>query len=291
MIYVEPESGLGNRFRVIDSAIQLAKYRKTKIELIWKVNHDVGAPFLDLFEPFDKSTNIIKITDDFKSGYYDIGYNRYFKGFKRLSKPALIEIEDWDKTWVWKKYAYIQNNLATGYNYYDHSFEGEVQKFWNQEWPSKNYYIRTYSRFFGNVRSDYSMFKPRREILDICSMIFSDYTVGVHIRRSDSLDAINASPTEKYIKHMLGEIEKNKDVRFFLATDSEEERNQMITLFKDRIIYHPSALERSSSQGIKDAMIELTCLSTTNKIIGSSCSSFTEAAISYNGIKDHIIVS
>ena len=293
MFYIEPESGLCNRFRVIDSAIQLAKHRNTKVKVIWKVNHDVGAEFLDLFQPFETSTGIAKVVNDYTSDFHNIGYHQYFKGIKKLIKPALIDIPDWDNTDAWKKYTRIYDTLPLGRNEYDSVFEKELKKCWDEKWPGRSYYIRTYSRFFGNVRSDYSMFKPTSEIDLVSKKIldqFPEYVVGVHIRRSDNIDAINASPTDKYLLKMDKEMQANPKVKFFLATDSEVERENIVGIFKDRVLFQTSALVRNDLQGIKDALTELICLSKTNKIIGSSCSSFTETAISYNGMKDYKII-
>ncbi len=289
MIYVEPESGLCNRMRVIDSAIQLAKYRKTKVKIIWKVNHDVGGEFLDLFEPLSKDTGVVKIVNDYQSGYFDIGYNRNFKGIKKFFKPQLIDLPEYEASEVWNKY----KALTFDYSEYDEQFDLEIKNLWNKRWGKDRYYIRLFSRFFGNPKTDYSIFKPKKEILQRCSNILNKYsgnTIGVHIRRTDNIDAINASPTELYLHEMDRALSFQNEVKFFVATDSQEEKDIIFKHFRGKVIYNESKLERNSLAGITDAIIDLVCLSKTNSIIGSACSSFTETAIYYNGLKDFKII-
>ena len=66
----------------------------------------------------------------------------------------------------------------------------------------------------------------------------SNNVVGVHIRRTDSKKSIQYSPTSKFIDLMRSEIDENNEVKFFIATDSPEEEQQLKEAFPDRIMTH-----------------------------------------------------
>ncbi len=75
------------------------------------------------------------------------------------------------------------------------------------------------------------------------------------------------------------EISENPDTRFFLATDSGEVEMKLLEIFKDRIIIQPNKqLGRNNPGAIRDALVDMLCLSRTRKILGSYWSSFSESA-------------
>ena len=294
MIYIVPESGLGNRFRAIDSALQLAIYRKTKLKIFWKVNPDVGAGFFDLFEPIRTIIGAVEVKDYPGYGYYDKPYDVYFTGLKKLFRPPVIDIPDWDALEIAEQYPDLFSKLSPEDNLYDERFEKHLKDIWDKKWPGRNLYIRTYSRFFGNPVSKYDYFKPKKEIVMKAEKIidrYGDHITGVHIRRVDNTESIETSTTEKFISAMEAELNNNPAMKFFLATDSNEDRILMESHFKNKIIFHPSVLERGSAAGMKDALVELYCLSRTKKIIGSYYSSFTDVAVYYNGLKEYKIIT
>jgi len=85
----------------------------------------------------------------------------------------------------------------------------------------------------------------------------------------------------------------NFDFRFYVASDSREEKMKLIRIFRDRIITDWKPVSRSTPEGVQDALIELYTLSRTQKILGSHHSSYSETAaeigkIPYEKIKRHI---
>lgn len=293
MIYIVPESGLGNRFRAIDSALQLAMYRKTGLKIFWKVNPDVGAEFSELFENIRSGIGAVEVKDYPGYGYYDKPYDTYFTGLKKLFKPPVIDIPDWDAQEIAEQYPDLFSKLPAEDNLYDERFEKHLKDIWDKTWPGKNLYIRSYSRFFGNPVSKYDYFKPGKEIVMKAEKIiggYGDLITGVHIRRVDNTEAIETSTTEKFISAMEAELYNNPAMKFFLATDSNEDRVLLESHFKDKMIFHSSVLERGTAAGMKDALMELYCLSRTKKIIGSYYSSFTDVAVYYNGLKPYKII-
>jgi hypothetical protein len=114
---------------------------------------------------------------------------------------------------------------------------------------------------------------------------FTSHTVGIHIRRTDNVDAINGSPTELFVQRMKEELQLYPETKFYVASDSLFEKNRMITVFGDRIIVLPDVdTSRNSVRGMQDALVELYVLSRTHKIFGSHQSSYSETAAQIGNI-------
>ena len=109
-------------------------------------------------------------------------------------------------------------------------------------------------------------------------------TIGIHIRRTDNIGSITHSPTSLFIERMKEEIRKDEKCLFYLATDSEKEKEQLKKIFGKNLITSPHAADRNSINGMKDALTELYILSRTNKILGSMQSSYSETAAQISGI-------
>lgn len=294
MIYIEPCGGLGNRMRALDSAIQLAQYRKTKVVVFWKVNNELHAPFESLFEPLPKAARIHKLFNKAEGQYPNEYYDRYFTGrIKKYFKPLLIDNPEWDDCVPGKAYFKIFYDFMDGKPGYDAAFEQFSKDQWDTLWPKKSYYLRSYSRFFGDDMSDYAYFKPVPAILEKAQALLSqmsDNTCGVHIRRTDQLKAIAISTTDKYVVAMEQEIQRNPSVQFYLATDDPNEKAFMQQQFGNRIVTAAVKYGRDNTEAIKDSLVELYVLSKMKKIIGSYESSFTQTATSYNGRKPYIVM-
>lgn len=141
-------------------------------------------------------------------------------------------------------------------------------------------YIET-CYWFNAFNDRFLLFEPIPEILERVSSItrnYNEHTVGIHIRRTDHVLSIKASPDSEFKRLMQREIERNNKTTFFLATDSEETELEMIQEFKDRIISRKKELSRNSPEGIKEAFVDMLCLSETKKIYGCYKSSFSRIA-------------
>ena len=87
-------------------------------------------------------------------------------------------------------------------------------------------------------------------------------------------------------------IQEDPDVRFFLATDSEAEEEQLIRQFGNKILVQKGKdLSRNSTTGIQNALVDLLCLSYCDEIWGSYWSSFSETAAAWHGKKKLRIIS
>lgn len=294
MIYIEPCGGLGNRMRAFESAIRLAQYRKTYVTVFWKVNGELHAPLDALFEPFPKEARIKLIFNRPEGQYLNEYYDRHFTGrIKKYFKPLLIDNPEWDDCVPGKAYFKIFYDFMDGKPGYDAAFEQYSKDQWDSLWPKKSYYLRSYSRFFGDDMSTYEYFKPLPEILTRANKLLQQMgsnTCGVHIRRTDQLKAIEISTTDKYVQAMQQEISQNSEVQFYLATDDPKEKAFMQAQFGSHIFTADIQYGRDSTEAIKDSLVELYVLSKMKKLIGSFESSFTQTASSYNGRKPYIVI-
>jgi hypothetical protein len=111
---------------------------------------------------------------------------------------------------------------------------------------------------------------------------FPENTIGVHIRRTDNTHTIQYSPTEMFIEAIENEIKNDSEVKFYLASDSWDEKKNLLNLYRDRIITSMKASERNTETGIIDAFVEMNVLSRTKKIYAGD-SSFALVSTSLSG--------
>lgn len=252
-IYCQPLGGLCNRMRVIVSSIILAKKLNRKLYILWTQDSSLNSVFSDLFQPI--SFNII----DCKLS--SIKYKFIYHYIKDLKKCQILN-DNW-----------IQEN-ARGLNF----------DTWKDKILDKDIFI--YSNLDIIYGGDYTIFKPLDSVVKTLNNISIDsHTIGLHIRRTDNINAVKYSPTKLFFNKIYEEISINKNVKFYLATDDPNEENQFIQEFGDRIIiYKKHSLDRNNPIAIKDALVDLYNLSCCTKIYGSYYSSFSDTAALWSGI-------
>ncbi len=253
MVIIQPSGGLCNRMRVINSSLELAKRKGTKLLVLWYCNDELNAPFERLFEPTEafKVINFTSLKDPRKLWY-------------QLTARTKINNSD------------IEAHTANGTlntDYFD-SIKLPAYIFtWEHFYPAEEYF---------------RLFQPAPEIkkrIKEASAGFTEDMVSIHIRRTDQINSIAYSKTENFIDLMNREIHENPKVKFFLATDDREEEALLRRTFPGRIVSNENrTLRRDSLEGMYDAMVDLYCLASCKKIIGSYCSSFTDTAASLGNI-------
>lgn len=156
----------------------------------------------------------------------------------------------------------------------------------------KNLYLIGWWRIWESIEMWNSMIinpEIEAQVNNITSQ-FSVNTIGVHIRRTDNKYSIESSPTHLFIEEMEKELEINPESRFYLATDSYEEKNKIQEFFCDKVISLQNIeMKRNTPKGIIDAFVEINALSKTTKIFASAYSSFSELAALLSGIECVII--
>jgi len=266
MITFVPVGGLANRMRGIEAAIFLAQDLQTNLHIIWYKDWGLNCRFDQLFQPFNIPGVTLK-----EATFSDlILYDRPRK--RNLFVPYLFQK------------IRFQSRI-----YEDKVTQLYFDKFDFKQWAKdRNVYLASYNYFYGDSkRNSYQHFKPLSLLInkiEETSSCFNNNTIGIHIRRTDHLEAISTSPTELFVERIEEEISKNKDTLFYLATDSEKDKELLLSKFGNRIITSAEKAERNSVQGIQQALLELYLLSKTKHIIGSFNSSFSEAAAQIGGI-------
>lgn len=259
MITLKPVGGLGNRMRAISSAISLQKARGDRLFIIWDHSHVLNCPFESLFvTPKDVRVKNIK-----------------YGGMRRIRRILYRTF----KVKRFKKYRYdisVDNDAIANKTYQDSELSDTVK--------ARKLYIETYKPFYDMDRMHFFDFNP--DVIaraDTLSDFFSDSTIGIHIRRGDHKIARYGSPTPSFIKLMEGEINKNQDTTFYLATDSENVEKQLRERFGSRIYYNDQKInKRTTREGVMDALADMICLSRTAKIYGSYKSTFSVVASEMN---------
>lgn len=251
MLIIQPIGGLCNRMRAINSARILAEKRGEKLKVLWNVNSELGCPFEELFE-----------------------------------KTDAFSVMNMHSKWNLKKLFYQFTRKRVG--------NDDIRANRNEHGLTDAYvstltgplFIATEEHFF--PCHDYSVFTPTRELqdrIDRLTSSFASHNVGVHIRRTDNKPAIGKSSTQAFIDSMKKELARRPDTMFYLATDDFTEEENLRRIFPGHILSNETRdLSRDSVNGIKDALLDLMCLASTDKIIGSYFSSFTDIAADWNGI-------
>lgn len=253
MVIIQPSGGLCNRMRVINSSLELAKRKNTKLLVLWYCADELNAPFEALFQPVDEF-QVINFTSlkDLRKLWYQL--------------TARTKISNAD----------IEKNTTDG---------TLNEEFFNSiKLPA---YIFTWEHFYPADKY-FKLFKPTAELqkrIDAVTKHFTEDMVSVHIRRTDQVTSIAYSKTENFIDLMNREINENPDVKFFLATDDKDEEALLRKTFPGRIVSNENrTLRRDSLDGMYDALLDLYCLSKCKKIIGSYYSSFTDTAAALGDI-------
>jgi hypothetical protein len=277
-IYIQPIGGLCNRMRAIDSAICLAQATNSDLHVLWYMNFELNCRFEDLWHIPPGIATIVEIqtktkVDELLQKFYrrKIGgfvynfYCKYFSGDFDLVLP------------------YSQMELYNRHDYIDCDFKEIV--------AGKRVSIVTPDRFYGDDRLLHN-FVPIDSLDRIINDLVVNFSsvVGVHIRRTDNENSKKYSSTAKFVEFMSAEIETDDRTKFFVATDSIEEEENLKTIFPDRIITYPKkSLDRNDPIAIQSALIDLYCLSKCRKLLGSYWSSFSYTAHQMHNI-EYVVV-
>jgi hypothetical protein len=277
-LVVKPFGGLANRLLVLDSVMKLRKLINPKETIIiWERNENLNCKFSHLFKvpegliaketfgfKWHKLQTFFQIYNSFDPSHY-----RWTMFNKSLGRERICN-----------KVIYA-NDMESHLNSHKEFYIPD----------SKSLYISFYQRFiskrdaFFNIQLNDQI---EEKVKNVSEAFYPD-TIGVHIRRADHKASINQSPTSFFIKKMNEYVDKSVEARFFLATDSVEEKNALVRRFGQNIITREITYSRKNTQGIEDALIDMFCLSKTNAVWGSYDSTFSQVASELGGIQLHVL--
>lgn len=272
-IILIPTSGLANRLRITAVAIRVAKVSGKKLFIYWDKNSGLQAEFDHLFESFPNIT-VQKIPLKFKVW---IKMNRF--------SSRLIGFDKW-YLGLFKFDFIFLDSMASQVWHNKLNLQNEVDK-------AKDVLICSGQEINYFDLQDYKLFVPKYALqkrIESISEKFTEYTIGVHIRGKDNEASKKISPFSLFVTKMEDEINLNPKVTFFLATDEEKYQESLLKKFgQHKIIFHEKVFARNVNAGIKDAVIDLFCLSKTSKIYGSYFSSFSDVAGRIGQVPVHIL--
>ena len=154
-------------------------------------------------------------------------------------------------------------------------------------------YIKSFTNMCEIGKKDFLFIHPSANIANKGRKVFeriNENTVGVHIRRTDHVEAIANSPLELFFDKMQLEIEK-RDANFYVTTDDRTVEKALRDHFpaEKLIFYENKVIDRDSKEGIEDATIDMLCLSKSCKILGSFNSTFSLIPSIMGGIPLEIV--
>ncbi|MDQ6904712.1 MAG: hypothetical protein M3139_17090 [Bacteroidota bacterium] len=272
-IILIPTSGLANRLRIMAAAIKLSREGGKKLIIYWDTNFELNARFGDLFE-FPANILVQPIPLKYKFWINMTRFSSKLFGFEKwylsLFKFDFIFL-DRMATDVWHNRLNLQNEVDKA----QHIFICSCQE------------VKYYDV------ADYQLFKPVAAIqkkIDNLVHQFKPSIIGIHIRSTDHTTSMENSPFYLFENKIEEELNVNPEASFFLATDNKEYQNKLLKKFgREKIAFHKKEFRRDVDEGIKDAVVDLFCLSKTSKIYGSYFSSFSEVAGRIGQVPVHVL--
>lgn len=255
-IYFVPVGGLGNRMRSIASAVCLADEYHANMQIGWYQDWGMGCRFSDIFKPIQ-----YEVLEEAGIRKYILDRPRK----KNLYLPAVYEYFSFDE---------VMGENMVGYSDIDYSFLRTQTSVW----------MASCKAFYKEEAANYGIFQPIDTLqtqIDAVVSTFPTSIVGMQIRRTDHVTAIQSSPTRCF-EEVIESLDK--DTKIYLATDDANEKNYFLQTYGERIITRSGVLERGSVKGIQDAVIEMYILSSVHKIYGSKNSSYGQIAAKLGNI-------
>lgn len=262
------EGGLGNRMRVAAAAYAMAKQLAAHgttipFRVLWTKQWGMQCRFDELFlpSPFGEELGV-RLRDAL--GLEKVIYAR--PTWKNLHVPRLLQRMKYRHIIYAPQIWYLNKD---GFDY--------------ESWFKQGGTLMTAYRDFCPWTSNdlRTLFQPNekvKQLTDVRTAAFSPYTIGLHIRRTDHQQAIDESPLELFTAAVDQEAEQHPDLRIYLATDDEATKESLFDRYGKRILTSPVEASRESTDGIRDALVEMFTLSRTRHIYGSAGSTFSPIA-------------
>lgn len=260
IITLVPIGGLANRMRAMMSAISLSKNIGAQLQVVWVRDSGLNARFAELFQDIP-CCNILEVTPIQRILQYSLPRKRNFH------LPRLYQKCSYDTT----------------------LYEDQMQKL--REVPAQlEEMLRGKSSLLitgiGFYPSDDSQLKdiflpqpPLLQLIEERKSLIGDNCIGLHIRRTDNIQAIAESPIALFEE----EIESSNASNIYLATDDEKTRRYFKEKYGEVLFTSNNTISRDTPEGIQEAVIEMYTLATTRSFAGSYYSSYSDAIIALRG--------
>lgn len=266
-----PSGGLANRMRAVASAIHACRATGCPLHVVWFRDWALNARFADIFRPIKAEGMTLReaLPADF------VLNDRPRR--RNLWMPRPIQRMVYDKI--------IDEQQVTPL---------KRQGFDFNRWIGEGRNWMSCYQVFGDVPTTLygELFHPVDNVMQRVQAFeshFSENTIGMHIRRTDNREAIEKSPTQLFIDLGRREQQKNANLRIFLATDSEEVKNDMKRAFGNSLITAEAEASRSSADGLCDGLADMYTLAHTQHIYGTAGSSFSVMAAAIGQVEMTIL--
>lgn len=263
MIIVEPCAGLGNRFIALASAYHAAKQLNRELVVVWKEESVLGAPMHALIR-LPEDVTCVEISEyGFKRDFIgQMRGNRIKKKYRALA-GKFYECDDIMRLYDEKG----SKGVAHEFDKVLAVYVKATNPFWD---------ILELEHAFDFILPQDAIEQKKKQVLGQAE---GKRLVSVHIRRTDHIEAWKNSPLRLFIDAMNKVLEQDEATCFYLATDDIETEASLREVFGERIItFSGKTLDRDSRQGIEDAYVEMLCLASGEKILGSFNSTFSVMA-------------
>lgn len=270
-IIVEPYGGLGNRIRAICSSLWVRDLIKAPtLDIVWHENSELNIPFSNLFE-LPEQCRLIPFPGVTRSSFQTVAWRRWLAYFfNGRTLPCYQVFKDKDLKSHWKDPVAFEQIFEEENSYYFHTCEP-----------------------FGNYRPYFSFLRPIQEIQEevesIISSLEDEGYFGVHIRRTDHVQAISKSSSLSFEERMEEILMEDPNRKFFVTSDDPTEESYFLKRFAGAVIVRKKEWSRVNHEGAKDALIDMLILARATKILGSFNSSFSQIASDWGGVKLEVI--
>jgi hypothetical protein len=261
-VYVDAQHGLGNRIRAIGSAAAIADATGRELVIIWQPDHHCECRFSDLF---DYSGLVIEQSFTDKAQHKMDVYN-YMEIEKGASKDKEIII-DKNKD-LYLRAAYTFNSPLS-------------------HWEAENKFIK--------------QLKPTSEIATMVSSYDLTNAIAAHVRMEagagldnntydkvdnwtqEGHDQLHFWREKSHYSHFIKRIDQlfkeDPSLKLFLATDLPENYKAFEDYYGDKLIFLKREVYDRSKEQIKYGLADVILLSKSQKLLGSTWSSFSELAM------------
>lgn len=265
MLELIPVEGLCNKMRAIDSAVSFCAAYDIPLKVYWiRDKKLINCQFRDLFEPI-KGLNLYEM-DDLPFKLKQGRKSNFFLPNILRKLPYAGKI-------------FRQFDIKTFKNQ-----GGDFKQLYDEH---KRLVLFSFSRFFATEKP-YDIFQPIPLVQDMIAketQDFNEYTIGVHIRRTDHKLAIKNSPLGLFELKIEEEIAKDTRANFYVASDCSTTKKYLVDKYGKAIHTNFEPGDRTTLKGMYRAITELYTLSKTHKIYGSYGSSFSGTACILAGIE------
>lgn len=281
-ILIHVQNGLGNRLRVLASGLSFADKTDRVPIVIWEADFHFGALFSELFETSGISFGIIDKFDAqwplagrvaYDSAWGKINYYNY------MLKETVNEYIPNDKRRnIYFKSSAIMNTTLT-------TWESENEQL-------RKLVARKEIRALAEDAVDLDL--PKLGGVHIRNRSLDEDIPGVKDNRGlyDEDDAAlldkwrAATKVDSFVAEMKGMLKNETVQKFFVASDTYKVCRDLLKTFPSgSVVYIPRDCDDRGAECEKYALADLLVLSNVEVLLGSTWSSFTEAAMRLGGPK------